>query len=233
MELDFHLHLNLSKEDLVSVEALRRLADLDNIYAMLHGETRASGGNYNMQELEEMLLQQEKLPAYILDFFATYSSRQEQIKNFHELYHRYFSIETGRHNGFVHKYLVFERQVKLVFTALRALHLGRDLKKEFSDEDPEDPFIQQLMEQKASSETPEGFEEVKTMFEQYKEKPFDLYQALAEWRFRKVEEIAGRHTFYIDRILAFIVQLEICEKWLELDKAKGLQIIETTVKEVA
>jgi len=232
-ELEFLLRLNLSPSDLKQIEVLRRLIDIDNIRLMIQGESLSNGGNFTASELEEMLLHQETLPVYILKFFTTYTSKQEQLKHFSKLHHAFFAEEIPKQHGFIKEYLTVEREWRLLLTALRAVNLNRDLKIEFHDEDPDDPFIKMLFEQSTSTTIPEPYEELKTIFERYNNKPFQLYQMLAEWRFKKVEEIAGWHTFYIHRIFAYVIQLEICEKWLELDKALGLQIIETTVKGIS
>ena len=232
-ELEFYLRLNLSSADLQQITTLRRLVDIDNIRHMLQGEPLSKGGNFPASDLEEMLLHQEGLPQYILDFFNTYLSQQERLANFSKLHHAFFTEEIKNSTGFIKDYLTVEREWRLLFTALRAVRLNRDLKIEFRDEHPEDPFLVGLFEQSSTLSIPEVYEELATLFEKYSDKPFQLYQMLAEWRFRKVDEMAGSHTFYVHRIFAYVVQLEICEKWLELDKARGLQIIETTVKGIS
>ncbi len=233
VELEFYLQQNLSREELKTVQVLRRLIDLDNIRLFLQNEPLSPGGNYTEKELEEHLLHHEELPFYVLNYFEQYTNRKDRLKHFARLYHHFFQAETCNHKGFAHSYLSFERQWRLVFTAMRAEALGRDFKKEFIDEDPDDEFIQQIMQQQTSFDPPEPYKELKVFFTKYKDTPFDLYQALAEWRFRAIEAMVGWHTFYIDRVLAYIVQLNICEKWLELDQQQGLHIIETTVKGVS
>lgn len=65
----------------------------------------------------------------------------------------------------------------------------------------------------------------------YGDRPFALQKALDEYRFEAVDRLVDMaDVFSIERLLAYFVQFLIVEKWFELDKAKGLQIVETLVK---
>lgn len=70
---------------------------------------------------------------------------------------------------------------------------------------------------------------IKTLFESHKEAPFDLHQALCEYRFEKAEEMYGVQTFSIDRILAYMVQLQIVERWQRLDQERGMEKIQKLI----
>ncbi|MFQ5728988.1 MAG: DUF2764 family protein, partial [Waddliaceae bacterium] len=136
---------------------------------------------------------------------------------------------------FVQEYLAFEREWRLVLTGFRAKKLGRDVTAELQFEDPYDEVVAQILAQKDAKtyEPPIRYSDLKTLFEEHYGAPMDLYQALCEYRFRKIEAMYGIDVFSIGRILAYLAQLIIVEKWLDLDKKQGLQVVDAIVKEAS
>ena len=231
-ELDFILRQNLTPADFEKVGIIRRLVDIDNIRELLQKQPLEPGGNLDAYELEEALLFKTNLPSYIIQFFERYQTPKEQLEHFPELLRSYFEIESKRQTGFLADYLTFEWQWRLVFVALRAKELDRDLKYEFRLEDPEDPFVGQIIAQNESSsfDPPAPYAGLKALFESRKTAPLDLYQALSEWRFSRIEETIEWEHFSLNRILGYVAELEICEKWLELDKRKGIKILQEMIE---
>ena len=226
-ELQFLLQQNLTKEDFELVHVLKHVIDIYNIRAVWQKQTFIPGGNYEQHDLEERLYYKEGLPKYILDYLDQYTDK-ELLANFPSILHRYFSTERQCTNAFLNRFLTFEWQWRLLFVALRARDLGRDLEKELSYEDLEDPFVSDLIaaSKQKKIEPPAPFADVKALYEESKSSPLNLYQALAQWRFNFIEESIEWENFSIERILGYVAQLEICEEWLQLDKLKGLEIVE-------
>lgn len=239
-EIDFHgldvlIRANLTAEDSKKVAALRLFYDIQNIRSFWRDEPLSYRGNYDHNELDEALLTRSGLPDYIFDFMDRYESKKDRLYNFAWLLSAYFAEEIPKADGFLKGYLQFERDLRLVLIGLRAKALGRDILQELQFEDPDDDLVAQLIAQKDSPdyEPPERFSEVKSLFEENYEHPLDFYQILAEYRFQKVDEILGIDFFSVDRILAYMAKLIIVEKWLELDKKKGMEIVDTILKEVS
>ncbi len=232
-ELMFLLEVNLSSKDLEKVKILRRFYDVLNIRCMLKGDPFQSHGNMTQQQLDEALHGFNGVPQYIFDFLHKYDSAQERLQNFSELFSAYFKHESANAKGFLHEFLEFNHHWRLILAALRAKDLGRDLLKELQFEDPNDPIVAQLIVQKDASsiEPPDGFEDLKTLYEEHKDNPLGLMQALLNWNFYRIEDILGVDLFSIDRILGYMAQLSALEKWFELDKQKGLEFVDTLVKE--
>jgi hypothetical protein len=239
-ELDFILKLNLTKKDYHKLDLLRKLIDIENIRSFWRKIPIDPGGNFDEKELEENLLHQEGLPAYVFAFMEQYPETRERLHHFPELIRSSFQAEMKEASKqdayFVQQYLSFEWQWRTIFLALRALDLGRDVFQELSDADPDNPFIADIFEQLKASKTytpPEQFRSLQAMYDVKKHAPLELELALSEWRFEYIEEMIGWNAFDIYRILGYVTQLEIVEKWLELDKRKGLQFIDQTMKEIA
>lgn len=232
-ELDFLLRHNLSEADLSQVAALRRFIDLENIQSIWRKEPIRDEGNLNEIELEECLLFKQGLPSYVIEFMQEYKDTAQRLQCFPKLLHRFFEVETDQATGFLADYFRFEWQWRLSFVAIRAAALGRDLSSEMKYENPENPFVAELLLQKDSSllTLPEPYSELKAIFEANKHSPLDLHQLVLEWRFNQIEQRIEWETVSIARILGYITQLDIVEQWLRLDKRKGIETVKHIIEQ--
>lgn len=240
-EIDFQELMTLLKENLTEVDykrtlRLRWLYDIANIKAFWTGEPLDHWGTLDKNELEEVLITRENyLPDFIYEFLADYETLDERLKNFTKLFASYFNKLITRGHGFSKQYAQFERNLRLTLTAFRARQLGRNLEKEFQFEDPNDEIIAQLLAQKDAKtfEPPAGFENLKPILEEFYDSPMDLQKALYEYRFNKLEEIVNFDTFSIDRILTYLLEYIMVDKWNQLDKKNGVAIVDHIVKELS
>ncbi len=229
------LKINVSDSDFAKFRVLRRYYDIQNIRAFWMKEELDPRGNFNENELEEAILTGMGFPAYVYEFLEKYEQLKERLHYFSSLIEAYFHNESLAASGFLYDYLKFEREWRLVLTGFRAKLLARDLALELQFEDPYDDLTQQIMAQKdaKSYEPPSRYSDLKAIFENHRDAPLDLHLSLCEYRFQKIEELQGIDLFSMDRILAYAAQLIIVEKWLELDKKKGMQIVEAIVKDAS
>lgn len=238
LDLGFHafislLKFNLSDSDFIKITILRRYYDIQNIRAFWLNENQDARGNLNEKELEEALLTEIGLPQYVYDFLEKYERLEDRLHFFSSLVHAYFYHETENADDFLKSYLNFEREWRLVLTGFRAKLYGRDLSKELQFEDPSDGLVQHLLAQKDANsyDPPSCFSDLRALFENNENRPLDLHLALCEYRFHKIEDMRGIDEFSTARILAYAAQLIIAEKWLELDKNKGVQKLRAIVKD--
>jgi hypothetical protein len=228
-ELMATLEINLSKQDLRKTEVLRCFVDIYNIRALLMEEPVDPRGNLNEKELDEALLTHAVLPDYVFDFLDQFEKTSDKIKNFPGLLARFFNEEVPKQKGFLYKYLLFEREWRLVLLALRAKQLGRDVARELQFEDPTDPFVAHILAQKDSEiyEPPMEYADLKELIASCGADPWAEHRAFAEYRLRKIEELAANSLFTIDQILCYMAQLMIIESIYELDVKRGNMILET------
>lgn len=233
--MDALMRDNLTKEDYRSVAVLRLYYDIQNMRAFWMGEEIDSRGMYNEVDLEESLVTRLGLPEYVYAFLEKYDSKESRLKHFPALVTAYFTEESLNAEGFLREYLTFERELRIVMLGFRAKKMGRDVTAELQYEDPQDEIVAQVLAQKDSKtyEPPSRYSDLKAIFDQYFDEPLKLHQAICEYRFHKIEGMYEIDMFSIGRILAYLAQLIIVEKWLELDKKKGLEVIDTIVKEAS
>lgn len=231
-ELMARLEINLSRHDLEKTIILRRFIDIYNIRALLMEELIDPRGNLNEKELDEALLVHTGLPDYVFDFLDQFEKVTDKIRNFHGLLARFFNEEIPKQEGFLRNYLIFEREWRLVLLALRAKQPNRDVVKELQFEDPTDPIVAHILAQKDSEvyEPPYEYAELKELLASCNADPLAEHRALAEYRFRKIAELAENRPFTIDQILSYMAQLMIIENLFELDRERGNMILETFTK---
>ena len=146
----------------------------------------------------------------------------------------FFKDAQQERDPFLKAYFTFERELRLVMTGFRAKKLGRDLSLELRYENLEEEIINEIISQKDAKvfEPPEKYEALKFYFDKFGEEPLVLQKALDEYRFNFIDQLVDMSdAFSIERILSYMIQLIIVEKWFELDKAKGMQIVDIIVKE--
>jgi len=228
-ELTKRFVVNLSKEDYAKTVVIRRAIDLANIKALLLEEPIDPRGNLNQTELDEALLVHAGLPDYVFDFLDRHETRADRLKYFAELMMLYYKEEIPRAEGFLRKYLIFERNWRLVMIAIRAKSLGRDVIKELQFEDLGDPLVLQILAQKDAPkyEPPTEYAELVELVLSSGSDPWQQFQVFAQWRFKKLDELVDKTISSIDWILAYMVQLLMVEYWNELDEKKGNMILDT------
>lgn len=232
-ELKQLLHDNLSDRDYEKACVIRNFYDMCNLRFYWKGEPLDPLGNLNENTLEEALVTRTVFPPYVFQFADKYENNEEKARHFPELLSTFFQNEIAQAHGAFKVYLTLERDLRLILLAFRAKKLGRDVVKELQYENPEDEIVAQILAQKDAQayEPPEKYADLRPILAQYYDHPLELQKALAEYRLNKIEEILVKDPFSINRILAYLVELIIVEKWQQLDKQKGLEIVQSMLKE--
>jgi hypothetical protein len=127
--------------------------------------------------------------------------------------------------------LKFEREVRLILTALRSKFLKKDITFELQFEDPTDSFVNYILVQKdAESFTPpQEYQSLNAIFKKYYQDPIIFHRHLLQYRFEKVEEMIEGKSFAIDEILVYMIKLILIEDWNYLNKNKGKEIIDSLI----
>lgn len=230
VELEVLLRDNLSFGDYEKTLKFRLFFDILNLRSLWMGEELDPRGELSHASLEEALFGRAGLPDYVYEFIDLYHKKEDRLHHFPSLLAKFFQSAENLSDPFLRHYLNFERELRLVMTAFRAKKLGRDLSIELQYEDPEEDLIAQLLAQQGakSYEPPEKFRDLKILFEKYSDDPLGLQKAIDKYRFERIEHFVDMaDTFSTERILAYFTQFLIVEKWFELDKSKGMQIVDT------
>ena len=224
-ELMSSLQMNLTKKDFKQIVRLLQPIDLYNVKALWLGLPLDDKGTLVGKELEEALLVRDRIPLYLTEFLERYESVEERLRYFPSLY---ASLYNQEREGFLQEYYRFEREARLVLTALRCKKTGRDIIRELQFEDPQDLFVAQILAQKDAPDytPPAEYEDLKALFVDNSSEPKKMAARLLEYRFDKIEEMGEYTYFSMDQILSYAARLLIVENWRHLDQEQGNRAVE-------
>ncbi len=229
-ELRELLRANLTAADWVQFTDLLRLIDLSNIRSLWLKGPFDERGNFEPQEMEDALLEKEGLDEYINVYLDRYASNEDRLRYFPSLYSSLFLAMENKYvnpTSFLHKYYRMEREIRLMLTALRAKRFGRDIVRELQFEDPSDSLVAEILAQKDAAEysPPIDRQVLKSLFVRCADDPKELFRALLEYRFERLEEMEENEPFTIDAILSYAARLLLVESWEQLDVIEGKKIM--------
>ncbi len=224
---------NLSEVDLEKTKAIRRYIDLNNLRAFWQGKELDPHGNYSAKELETHLLLEDGFPDYVFEFLRAHATIEERLDYFPKLLSQFYQEEIKTASRFVKSFFIFERTWRFVIMAMRAKTFKRDLSWELQYEDPLEEYVQMVLSQRELEDftPPDGYEELKQIYQEFKFEPLKLHWEVGLWRLKKIEALVAGGTFSIDSVLSYLAQLIIAENWLKLNHDQGMNIVENIMKE--
>lgn len=224
---------NLNEIDLDKTEVIRRYIDIKNLRPFWQQKELDPHGNYSAKELDAHLLLEEGFPEYVFQFLRDYQSIEERLDAFPKLLAQFFEKEISRSSHFLKSFLTFERDWRLVMLAFRAKAYQRDLNWELQYEDHLDDTISYILSQNDLQQftPPDGYEDLKIIFEDFYKEPLKLQWEVCNWRIQKIQTMVEGGTFSIDNILSYLAQLIIVENWMKLNQDQGMSIVENIMKE--
>lgn len=198
----------------------------------LNKKTFTQPSIYNLEELKEIILIKENVPEFISEFLDKYESNEEYLDNFNELEQTYLVYGAAVENTFLHTYFQFELNFRNVISALRSRKKDIDVIK-YSVGDEDAIIVSRIKNNKSLPDFAIGGEVVwidKLIQIFDKDEPLNLEESLDKIRFEQINSMIDLLDFQTEKILAFIVQLSILERWNKFDKEKGRKYTYDIVK---
>jgi Protein of unknown function (DUF2764) len=232
-------NFNFLPGDRQKLKKLRLFFDIENIKRLQSGRSLIpeldQRGNLGKKELKEALDNRLFFPAYVFSFLDQQQSQAEFLANYPKLLSAYFMNEAKEASGFLREYLEFEREWRLVLTAFRAKKQKRNFMKEFAFEDPKDPFVEVILNQKESPyfDAPAGYEDLQEMLLLTKDNPLYQFKHLAEYRFKKLRDMVAEKFFSLDYLLSYALRVVILEDLRSLNEIKGNENLNSILKDIA
>lgn len=219
------METNLKKRDTHKVASLRQWIDIENIRRLFLEKPLDARGNLSEKELDDALLSHEDLSESVYDYLHKYTLLSDRIRFFLELMTKYMQEQIDLEKGFVRRYFIFERELRLVLTALRSKLMKRDIAVELQHEEFSDRLVMQILAQKDADEyePPREYSKVKEILHKCKDQPLVLHTKIEEFRFNQIEGMAEADLFSIDAILAYMAQLILIENLQVLNESQGVE----------
>ncbi len=216
----------LQPDDFALIKLLFLKYDNKNLLNLLQKQpfTFDTRGNYDLDFLEEQIREQDlRLPSYLAGFIKSFKEgirENEETSWENELETLYYQHLNNTKNEFLREWFAFSLNIKNITTALNCR------KHNFRPENElvGDNFVVQSILRSNSrdfglmQEFPE-IDKILNLWESEnlmeREKQIDLMY----WQWIDIHTFF--HYFTIEKILGFIIQLEIVERWLALDRQTG------------
>lgn len=224
---------NLNPQDLEKTKTIRRYIDIKNLRPFWQGKELDPHGNYTSKELDAHLLLEVGFPEYVFQFLRDHETVEERLDYFPKLLAQFYQEEIENADHFLKNFLIFERDWRLVLVALRAKAYQKDLNWELQHEDPFDDTIAYMLKQNELKDftPPDGYEDLKVIYEGSKNDPLKLHWETGVWRLKKIQSFVEGGSFSIDNILSYLAQLIIVENWMKLSQEDGMSIVRNIMKE--
>ena len=197
-------------------------------------------GNFSAEELLQLIeavregdTPDKKYPSYLVNFVSQYLqlSQDELYRAYDLLAALYYSYGMSSNNAFIASWFEFNLNLNNILAALAA----RKYKMEVSSVIVGATSIcEQLCTSNARdfglNETLEYFEalqriaDIEELVE--REKKVDMLK----WKW--LEDESFFHYFTIERIFVFLMQLEMIERWISLDKEKGNELFRKMIQDL-
>lgn len=234
------LYPDLSDEDRRLIDLFYLKFDNANVLKLLKDKDAAidSRGNYSAEELAEFIsslkdgdeVADAVFPSYLSTFISEYFNTPAEDDFLHEdrLAALYYAYAMKCRNKFVSSWFAFNLTMNNVLVALTARKFKMDIAplivgdtevcealrtsgaRDFGLTGEVD-FLDQLVK---ISETEELVE---------REKKID------QLRWNWMEEVTFFNYFTVERLFVFLLQLEMIERWISLDKEKGNQLFRSII----
>lgn len=226
---DYMPQLNGADRKLVAMYLHRY--DNHNLLHVLRGEPEHDDrGCYTRQELEQAVeavnrgyVEGRCLAPYLYECVRAYEHLPEGVLPEDAMARLYLDYVLQANNEFVRRWFCFERNVNNIVVALTARQVGVDASRSLIGDDD---VTQHL---RSSKEADFGLQTMLSYFGNVKVitgngDPVKKERALDELKWRWLEDETFFHYFSIEKVFAFLVKLDIVERWSRLDAEHGQQL---------
>lgn len=240
LEFKNELRDQVHAPDFKLVELLYLHYDNKNLLNLLlqQGKQFITLGNYTEKYLEEQI----KEPTDIIDYMAyqiiNYKAQTSENSNLNwenELQGLYYEYVLKAKNSFLQQWFRFDRDMKNILTAVNCRKYGYDIEKHLIPVKHENEVYETLIKSSPKAdlladEVPYADKILQIAESEMaiagKEKAFDYIK----WNF--LDEHTFFNYFTIEKVLSYIIKLDIVERWIELDNETGRALFNKLIHDI-
>jgi len=195
-------------------------------------------GNYTEEYLEEQI----KEPTNIVDYMKqmifnikTEISGNSNLSSENELQSLYYEYALQVKNDFLEQWFKFDRDIKNILTAVNCHKYGYDIEKQLIPVKDKNEVYEILI--KSSPKADLLADEVPYIERilQIAESEMDISEkekALDNIKWQFLDEHTFFNYFTIEKILSFVIKLNIVERWIELDNETGKALFTRLINDI-
>ena len=234
------LYPELSVQDRKLIDLFYLKFDNTDLLKLLKNKDAATEGrgNFSSEELLQLIdavrdgdIPDKRFPSYLVDFVTQYFrlSQEELYRAEDILASLYFSYGMACRNAFIASWFEFNLNLNNILAALAARKYKMDVSNVIVGETS---ICEQLRTSNARdfglNETLEYFETLQRMSDI--EELVEREKKVDTLKWKWLEDESFFHYFTIERVFVFLMQLEMIERWISLDKDKGNELFRKMIQ---
>ena len=233
LEYREYLSEHLSAKEMEAIQLYFWRFDNTNILNNLEHKEEAilASGNLNAEMLEELIAASKDgsfeslsffVPAYLIDFIEAFKEDKPIYpgKSWDlQLSELYYQFVSGFENAYIREWFRYEQSLSNILTAFncRANQISIENQLTGSGE-----LLEKLYKSSARDDDLIGADKVFKALEI--EDLLEQEKRLDTIRWELLDESSFFHYFSIEKLFVFLIKLSIVERWMSLDKTKGLEL---------
>ncbi len=242
--LNFREELHqLSPSDYKLVEYLFLPFDNKNLINLLFQQNNEfhSLGTISKTLFESQLTPSEEeiiLPGYMIQFVNWMKERDSKELTFkveNILYSLYFGFVLTCKNEFLRNWFLFELNIRNILTAFNCIRYDYELDEQLLKVEQNDTVYSQLLSKRLKFEFYEDelpFCDQIFRIAESDAQPVDKEKAMDKIRWDYLDEYTFFHYFTIEKIISFVLKLQISERWMKLDTKTGKQLLDRLINDL-
>lgn len=234
------LYPELSVQDRKLIDLFYLKFDNTDLLNLLKNKDAATEGrgNFSSEELLQLIdavrdgdIPDKRFPSYLVDFVTQYFrlSQEELYRAEDILASLYFSYGMACRNAFIASWFEFNLNLNNILAALAARKYKMDVSNVIVGETS---ICEQLRTSNARdfglNETLEYFETLQRISDI--EELVEREKKVDTLKWKWLEDESFFHYFTIERVFVFLMQLEMIERWISLDKDKGNELFRKMIQ---
>ena len=234
------LYPELSVQDRKLIDLFYLKFDNTDLLKLLKNKDAATEGrgNFSSEELLQLIdavrdgdIPDKRFPSYLVDFVTQYFrlSQEELYRAEDILASLYFSYGMACCNDFIASWFEFNLNLNNILAALAARKYKMDVSNVIVGETS---ICEQLRTSNARdfglNETLEYFETLQRISDI--EELVEREKKVDTLKWKWLEDESFFHYFTIERVFVFLMQLEMIERWISLDKDKGNELFRKMIQ---
>jgi hypothetical protein len=240
--LDFRneLEYQLDKPDFELVKLVFLPFDNENLLNLLFRQNIPfiQKGNLPKYFLEPDLEQAIELPLYMIQFIKWVKNQESRVLNLqieNVLYRLFYEFLLKVKNYFLREWFTFELNIKNILSAINCRHFNYTPEFQLINAGSESTVYSLLQNNILK---PELFEEEVPFSEQIfriaesESSALEKEKAIDKIKWDYLDDNTFFHYFTIEKILSFVIKLNITERWLKLDAKTGKELLNKLIDEL-
>lgn len=237
IELRNELQNDLHPEDFALIQLLFLKYDNENLLNIVQKNERpfVEGGNFEQSVLEEQIKEPSGiLPSYMNEFVLRMHSEEQELSALSPellLEEAFFNYLLSLNNEFLQEWYLLQYRINNLIAAINSKRHGYQIEEQIIGNDD---FVEALQRSNARDfGLTQEFAETELVVAAMENK--DLLareKSIDQLRWNWIDDKVFFHYFTIERILAFMLQFEIAERWMKLEQETGRSMFESMLNKL-